>query len=634
MRITNITLSDFRNHVMTDLALAPLTIVKGKNAAGKTSIRHALEVALTGRAEFTDRGGRGLVDAIRVGAKKATIAIGIESLGEVHRNISPSGSMLQISDWTGTATAQQDLLYQKLGADGDLISALLNVSQFIALPPRDQKDMLFALARPEISAGQLMGAVNDYAEKQGAGNLLDVLRGLIQIPETVGPDWLDQAYKLIFSARTEAKKDRDTLAGRVEGLAEVPTDLPPLDQLDKLASQIATLEGQRDTLTKKVAAVQAAEGRRAALVKEEEATRNSLEAYVEAEKYLTETDPVPLGARHGEILGELERVRGESHEAQGEIRAIDAALPVLKKAKGDCPLAPGLVKCTMTADDRKALVKDFGAKRKQLVSAHEKAMAETEKLICERDKIETELETAKEAEDNAEKKAYFVARLEEVQSELAALPEAVGLDLVRSEITSLAERIDNGKEMAARMKVAAEGAERLAVVRETAAEASAMADSLEALAILFGPTGIKAKLLSSTMGAVIERAAENLSLITGGLYELDAQADPDFHLIVNGNIELRQLSTSERMRVGIACAEALAHASGLRLLVIDDLEILDVGNRGLLSEWLRGRMADHDTVIVLSTAEDAKDPGIEGVSTYWVQDGKVERVGTAVGVGA
>ena len=66
MKITNIELKDFRNHESTELALAPLTIIKGKNNSGKTSIRHAIEIALTGRAEFTDRGGHGLFDALRV----------------------------------------------------------------------------------------------------------------------------------------------------------------------------------------------------------------------------------------------------------------------------------------------------------------------------------------------------------------------------------------------------------------------------------------------------------------------------------------------------------------------------------------------------------------------------------------
>jgi DNA repair exonuclease SbcCD ATPase subunit len=625
MKITTIKLVYFRNHEATELPLAPLTIVKGRNNSGKTSIRHAIEVALTGRAEFTDRGGRGLTDAIRVGQKAGVVELDVEGIGEITRTLKPSGSSLQVADWTGTATAQQELLNQKLGADADLISALLNVGQFISLPPKEQKDMLFKIARPEISIQQLMVAINDWAEKQGAGNLLDELRSLIQIPETVGPDWLDQAYKLIFEARKEAKKVRDTLAGKVEGMEDVSQELPPLDQLPELEKQIATLEAEREKLREKVAAVEAAEVRRTALADREPGIRSSIKALgvpIEASG-----DPEKLKVTLGTLTEKLDEARQASYEAQGELRAIDDALPKIKGAKGDCPLAPGVVSCPMTAAERKELVKDLNAQRKKLVAVHEKAMKDAAAIETQKEELAERIWAAEQVEKNAARLEDLEKQLESVQAELATLPEPIGIELARSEISTLDERIRNGHELSAKMKVAAGAAEKAQAAREDHAEAVQAAENLEHLVTLFGPTGIKQHLLTRTMGAVIERAAENLSLITGGAYELDAEADPDFHLVVNGNIELRQLSTSERMRVGIACAEALAHASGLRLLVIDDLEILDLGNRGLLSEWLRGRMADHDTILVLSTAEEAKDPGVEGVASYWVEAGKVERIG-------
>ena len=626
MKITTIKLKDFRNHLETEVGLAPVTIIKGRNNSGKTSLRHAIEVALTGRAEFTDKGGRGLADAVRAGAKKALVSIAIDQ-GEVVRTISPTGSSLQIADWTGTATAQQDLLYSKLGADADLISALLNVNSFISLPAKEQKEMLFQIARPEISAGQLMSAVNDWAEKQAAGNLLDELRRFIKIPESVGPDWLDQAYRIIFEARKEAKKERDQLAGKVEGM-EVSQDLPPLDQLPELEKQITTLEAERKKLANKVAAVEAAEERRASLAEREEAIRNSIEALSLPVEDSGE-DPEKLKAALEALAVKLDEARQASYEAQGELRAIDDALPKIKGAKGDCPIAPGVVVCPMTAAERKEMVKDLNAKRKKLVAAHEKAMKDAAQLEGEKQDVAERIGAAEMAEKNAERLESLEKELEAVQAELAALPEAAGMGLAGSEFARLAERIRNGHDLATRMKMAATDQGRREQAAAEAVEAAARAERLEHLATLFGPTGIKAKLLHQTMKPLIERAAENLSLLTGGLYELDVGSDPDFHLMVNGRY-LRKLSTSEQMRVGIACAEALAHASGLRLLVIDDVEILDVGNRGLLTAWLMDRMDDHDTIIVLSTAEEAQDPGVEGIATYWVDRGKVERVGALV----
>lgn len=632
MKINAMGLERFRNHYATELEFAPLTIVKGLNGQGKTSLLYGVEVALTGRCNATDRGGKGAADLIMTGEKGASCSVDIEGLGIVTRIIKPSGSSLQIADWTGTATAQQNLLYQKLGADADLISAVLNVSSFISLPAKEQKEMLFAIARPEISAGQLMGAVNDWAEKQAAGNLLDELRGLIQIPETVGPDWLDQAYKLIFEARKQAKKEAAGWAGRLQEIKEKPAEvLPDPAELPKLQAQIAELEKRKQDLEVKRAENAAASSRRETLARKEKDIRGDLEGMKEAE---------PAEAGDSETLRlmieaaseALEKERKISYEAQGELRAIDDALPKLKKAGAACPLAPELVTCKMTADDRKALVKDLTARRKQLVAEHEQAAKRAGKLEADIKDHSRKLNEATAVEGTAREISALEKRLEEVQAELAALPE-IGAGLADSEIDTLAERIRNGHELAARMKLAAESAGRAQQVLEASKEADETVVRLEALAALFGPTGIKQHLLTRTMGAVIERAAQNLSGITGGAYTLAAESDPDFHLVVNGNIELRQLSTSERMRVGIACAEALAHASGLRLLVIDDLEILDIGNRILLESWLMEKMADHDTILVLSTADNPGKPGVQGIKSYWVEAGIIRAV-EAVGVGA
>ena len=341
-------------------------------------------------------------------------------------------------------------------------------------------------------------------------------------------------------------------------------------------------------------------------------------------------DPDTIRAELEDLAKKLDQVHQKSYDAQAEIRAIDDALPNLKKASGACPLAPKLIKCAMTAADRKALATDLNAHRKQLVAGHETIIGEVASFEKKKEELSQRLNQATAAEGHAREVAALEVRLEETRAELAILPEPIGLNLIRTEIASLAGRIDNGKELAARMKVASESAGRARQATEKSVEAAARIDRLEALVALFGPTGIKAKLLSQTMGTVIDRAGDNLHAITGGTYTLKASADPDFHLLVNDTIELRQLSTSERMRVGIAFAEALAHASGLRLLVIDDVEVLDESNRGLLTSWLLGKLTEHDTIIVLSTAESANDPGIEGIITYWVEGGQVERVGEKV----
>ena len=54
MRVRRLSLRDFRRYRSLDIDLAPgLTIIRGPNEAGKTTVQRALELALTRRATST-----------------------------------------------------------------------------------------------------------------------------------------------------------------------------------------------------------------------------------------------------------------------------------------------------------------------------------------------------------------------------------------------------------------------------------------------------------------------------------------------------------------------------------------------------------------------------------------------------
>src|SRR3954463_10712190 len=70
MQVTQLTLRDFRSYASADVRLAPgLTVVSGRNGAGKTNLLEALYLACTGRScrTNTDR------EVIRFGAAVARV---------------------------------------------------------------------------------------------------------------------------------------------------------------------------------------------------------------------------------------------------------------------------------------------------------------------------------------------------------------------------------------------------------------------------------------------------------------------------------------------------------------------------------------------------------------------------------
>jgi len=132
MKINNLKLKDFRCHRDIMLKLDRVNVIIGRNGAGKTSIRDGIEYALTGINRLTDGRGAGAEIMINWEAEKAEIALDLEDIGTVTREI-PNN--LQIADWEGNKTAQEDALFEKLKVDRRTIRAILNTTNFILLDP-------------------------------------------------------------------------------------------------------------------------------------------------------------------------------------------------------------------------------------------------------------------------------------------------------------------------------------------------------------------------------------------------------------------------------------------------------------------------------------------------------------------
>ncbi len=89
MRITTLTLKDFRSHVVTVLELDKYNFVRGPNGCGKSSIQLALEYLFTGRCQMTDAAGRGAEALIRAGAKGLEVSATLENGETICRRRTP-----------------------------------------------------------------------------------------------------------------------------------------------------------------------------------------------------------------------------------------------------------------------------------------------------------------------------------------------------------------------------------------------------------------------------------------------------------------------------------------------------------------------------------------------------------------
>ena len=667
MRISHIGLTDFRSHSASNVGMDHINVFVGRNNSGKSSIKAAIEYALIGRCEWTDGAGRGAENLIRDGATSAAVNMGVEGLGLISRSIPGE---LHVGDWAGGTKMQQAQLYQELHAGADEISAALNTGRFLSLKPDEQKNMLFNLMGLRFDEQKITEALEKYMADVRKGDMLTAgfysyLKPFLARAGAGGPEVLDTLHSALYKERTAAKKSLKEL----EALARAPAAgsqaqaLPPevrqaladpqkLEQLKQhIRQQLQGLKNRKEELIQKRGQVM---GRGELIERLKRQYQELLDNYDATYKELLEImfDQAQLDGLESALpalkkkadgaRGSLDLQKNLAGSHKANLDAWIAARDTLKKNQHDrrCPLAPEL---SCTADVKEMLAKverDIDAvaghldranheatilenNAKEALRQYEEVLARAEELRQVRDE---QVRLAEDIKEVDRQKEATRAELDEARKETDSI------ESIEGEINQLSQRIIKGEEL---QRIVAEEA----LLRTERNRMSGTLDKhrqevawLEALVEAFGPKGMKGTMLTEIIDKLQGRANERLSRLTNGEYKLRFDLESGFGIKVSvaggpeKNVSL--LSTSERMRVGIVLQDTLNSLTGLRLLVIDDCEILDPQNKSMLISLLMGVRYDYDTIIILSALGETqpRNPGIPGLSVFMVDGGTIRAI--------
>jgi hypothetical protein len=134
--------------------------------------------------------------------------------------------------------------------------------------------------------------------------------------------------------------------------------------------------------------------------------------------------------------------------------------------------------------------------------------------------------------------------------------------------------------------------------------------------------GIPAEILGEALGPINARLAQSA-------------ADADWPRVVLGadmaiRVGSRErayalLSESERWRVDAMLAEAIAHLSGVRLLVLDRFDVLDGEGRVECLEWLHtlADLGEIDTALLFGTLKAPPVNLPPTIAAHWIDQGTV-----------
>lgn len=252
-------------------------------------------------------------------------------------------------------------------------------------------------------------------------------------------------------------------------------------------------------------------------------------------------------------------------------------------------------------------------------------------LIAERGTLEANAkETSSTALDHHQKEVAAMfglsskkQRLQNItkqRDEIMALCKDENEEVSEDGVQNLTSRIENGRKYKADMEShyreweLAEGHKlrRDEKVKKAAAHHTNVMQWLH-IADALSSSGIPSQLVLDALGSV-NKDLQRDSDQTG--FE-QVSIEPDMS-IRYGYRPYQMLSESEKWRVDMICTAVIAKLSGINIVVLDRLDILDLTSRGLVMRWLSEQHGEMQS-IVMATLK-APIPNREWMVSHWLGD--------------
>jgi len=590
MKLTHLNIRNFIGARHIDVALTkPVTILSGKNGSGKSSCRDAIALALTGdlgRVSLKKAAGQLVSD----GANAAVIEINHDAMADTPAfvNISASGRMVHKAP---------DL--------SPMLPYVLDAQRFARLTADERRAFLFGLMGLSADGPAV---VQRLAAKGCDMKKAERIQSLLRAG-------FEPAAKEAKAQATQSKGAWRALTGETYGSEKAKTWAAPIpgagaegEPTD--AAALKHCEAALGSWQQEVGKLTAEYSRRAALAQKLPALQEAAAKLTRAQTKLA-TDEAELVSR----ADELERTRAAAGAGPrvGLVHDMAQALhEVLSYVPSGMALA-GEIGAVLDAYEREhgpigATTGDSAAAARlpSLVDAH--ALLQRAVANDRRD-----IEAAQRAK----------AEADTITADLAQPFNGDAINAAKAEVNKLtAERdaIRARLDAAASAKRAADAARQRT---QDAARHHADVQAWDSIGDALSPAGIPAEMLGEAISPLNNALGEHADLAQWPVVSIC-----DDMAITAAGRPYALLSESERWRCDAMLAAAVAELSGVRLLVLDRFDVLDLPGRADMVAWLDGLAADGliDSALVFGTlkALPSQLPGT--IAAHWIDEGVCEAV--------
>lgn len=602
MKIQSITTSNFLGSRAVELRLnKQVALIAGKNFAGKSSIQEAVRMALTG-------------ETVRVDLKKDYAALITEGQESGFAAIETTNAGFEAVLPSGKGNH----------SDNAALSYVLDAQRFAKMAENDRRQFLFGLMGVKLDSDNIRRRLIDRLF--GKSQMLDADTKRIDQIAPILRAGFDAAAKEAASKARDSKSSYKTATGgdtwgNEKGGKWQPAALP--DEANKAQNRHDNAKEKLIEADKELAAAQQELGAaKSAQRQAHEAETKRLELHNMAsnvERYATKLN-----------LDTAELVAWEQKVADCKAKA--------GVAKPD-PKEPGeflLRGLAAVTDEFLVIARSFPDPfDDELVNRAETHLAEYKKLhgwphkkddqpdreaIAKLPEYENALKLMQSSVANSKRNLEAAQKAAEQLKELDGLKANANTDEAESKVADLKAKRDAWLADVTKYRDIAEQFSRRQAAIDQVAKLHADVLAWTAIADALAPDGIPAELLAEALEPINHRLA-----VTAG----DAQWDrieimPDMQIIaaLHGR-PYALLSESEKWRADAMIAEAVSHIAGLKLLVLDRFDVLDLNGREDLLYWLDGMAAagEIDTALIFGTLKALPTLNFDNIEAFWIENG-------------
>ena len=587
MKLTKLNIQNFLGARAVEVELtAPVTLFSGENGAGKSSIQEAVRMALVG-------------ESVRVGLKKDYSALVSDGEKSAFAEVHTDQGICSISVPSGKGTHLNEI---------PALPYVLDAQRFASLEPNERRAFLFGLMGLSASGA----IVKDRLTVRGcAEHRIEAIMPLLR-------SGFDAAHKEAQQRARDAKAEWRAITGETYGEVKAASW-----KADKPAFDVAALDDLRNTIAETEAALSAANQRLGAI---ESAHKNHADASgklaglrQKAEQYARIADKL---SRDEAELKAWETKVTEARQAAGGGRKTGLVHELAYALDGVINDAQDISKASyaeaLTVLDQYEA--EHGKIKRDAPERNHEVAAKIPEYESALKMLQNCVSNGKRDLADADAAAKAITGMESALGTPVSEDDLIDARKHRDEIKgSLKAHADKMSGLQDAERKSAQADERTVKAQAAHADVAGWALIADALA----PNGIPGEMLAEALTPLNERLTNSAAIAEWPDVVVTAEMQ-----ILAGGRQYSLLSESERWRVDAMLAEAVAHLTGLRLMVLDRFDVLDTEGRADLIAWMDELAAcgEIDTALIFGTLKSLPAVLPETMSAWWIENGVVAQL--------